>query len=57
MDIETYITTLQELAQSLPKEAVNRRDTARIRSIANQIQTSCQHIFTEVKALNRVLPQ
>jgi len=57
MELESYISTLQDLASKLKANPSTRRDTAEIRNLCNGIQTSCQHIFTEVKALNRMLPQ
>lgn len=59
MDLQVYIDELTSQAEAIKSlgTPVSQRDTAKIKAHVNSIQTACQHIFTECKALNRVLPQ
>lgn len=55
-DLAEFVTRLQAEATNLNNKPSSRRDTAQLKSQINSIQTCCQHIFTEIKALNRSLP-
>lgn len=56
-DLQTYIERLKTEVSALPKGDVkSRRDTRQIWDAANTVQILCQHIFTELKAVNRSLP-
>lgn len=57
IDLQSYIERLKTEVESLPSGDVkSRSETRRLRDSANAIQVLCQHIFTEVKAVNRSLP-
>jgi hypothetical protein len=53
-----YIDDLQLLVELLQKQSrpQNRSESRRVHEALVRLQTTTQHLFTELKALNRVLP-